>query len=68
MAEGIAAYIRNRRIERAKELIANTEKSVEEIAGMVGFLDSDYFRRVFKKTVGVSAKTWRNKMKTEENK
>ncbi len=68
MAEGIAAYIRNRRIEKAKELIANTEKSVEEIAGMVGFLDSNYFRRVFKKNVGVSAKTWRNKMKTEENK
>ncbi len=68
MAEGIAAYIRNRRIEKAKELIANTEKSVEEIAGMVGFLDSNYFRRVFKKTVGVSAKTWRNKMKTKENK
>ncbi|MBQ9757070.1 MAG: PocR ligand-binding domain-containing protein [Clostridia bacterium] len=68
MADGIAAYIRGRRIERAKDLIKNTEKTIEEISGMVGFMDSNYFRRVFKKTVGVSAKNWRNKMegKTEK--
>lgn len=61
MPEGIAKYIRAKRMSKAKELIAETGKSIEEISGLVGFLDSNYFRRVFKQIYGMSANTFRKK-------
>ena len=59
MPGGIAKYIKNKRLEKAKELILYTDKSIEEISGLVGFLDSNYFRRLFKMYAGVSAKAYR---------
>ena len=59
MPNGIAKYVRAKRIDKAMDLITNTDKSIEEIAGMVGFTDSDYFRRIFKKESGMSANTYR---------
>jgi YesN/AraC family two-component response regulator len=56
---GIGNYIKNKRIEKAKELLTATDKSVEEIADLVGFIDCDYFRRVFKQNAGISAKNYR---------
>ncbi len=64
MPDGIAKYIRAKRIEKAKQLIAETDKSIEEISGLVGFLDCNYFRRLFKQICGTSANTYRKKTKT----
>ncbi len=61
MPDGIAKYIRQKRIEKAKELIRHTDKSIEEISGLVGFLDSNYFRRLFKQLTGSSANHYRKK-------
>ncbi len=63
MPDGIAKYIRNKRMNKAKELISETESSIEEISGLVGFLDSNYFRRVFKQVNGLSANAYRKKLK-----
>ncbi|MBQ4086760.1 MAG: PocR ligand-binding domain-containing protein [Clostridia bacterium] len=51
---GIAAYIKNLRMQKAKELLKNTELSISEISTSVGFEDYNYFSRVFKKTYGIS--------------
>ncbi len=59
MPGGIAQYIRAKRIEKAKVLLTTTDKSTEEISGLVGFLDSNYFRRIFKKTCLSSANAYR---------
>lgn len=59
MPDGIAKYIRSRRIEKAKTMICETDKSIEEISGLVGFLDSNYFRRLFKQLSGMSANSYR---------
>ena len=59
MPGGIAKNIKLKRIEKAKELIKNTDKSIEEISGLVGFLDCNYFRRLFKQNTGMSAKAYR---------
>jgi len=59
---GIASFVKKKRIEKAKELLASTDKDIEEISSEVGFNDSDYFRRVFKKHVGVSANRFRKKI------
>jgi len=46
---GIAEYVRNLRMEEAKNLLKTTDLSVTEIAGRIGFEDYNYFSRVFKK-------------------
>lgn len=61
MPEGIAKYVRTKRMNKAKELISKTDKSIEEISGLVGFLDSGYFRRVFKQFCGMPANAYRKK-------
>jgi YesN/AraC family two-component response regulator len=48
------------RIQKAKEYLLNSQHSVTEIACQVGFNDSAYFSRVFKKMVGVSPQAYRN--------
>ncbi len=42
------------RVSKAKEMLVDHSKSVSRIAMEVGFADSAYFDRVFKKEVGVS--------------
>ena len=47
-------YIRQYRVDKAKELLVNTTASVEEIAEKVGFANSSYFCKVFKSLTGVT--------------
>jgi len=42
------------RIDKAKELLLNTDATLQEIAESVGFSDDSYFNRMFKKHVGLS--------------
>lgn len=57
--EGIKDYIMKIRIEKAKELLSDIHYNVSEIADMVGYTDSKYFARVFKKYVGVKPTDYR---------
>jgi len=57
----ITEYINNVRIQKAKELIDLTSKSITEISIKVGFNDSGYFGRVFKNIIGLSPKEYREK-------
>lgn len=56
---GIAEHIKNLRMEEAKRLLKETNLSVREISDKVGFNDYNYFCRVFKKEVGMSALKYR---------
>jgi two-component system response regulator YesN len=47
-------YLTNSRIEKAKELIKNTQMTMKEVCFEVGYNDPNYFSRLFKKIVGVS--------------
>lgn len=47
-----AKYIQLYRINKAKELLVSTDKSIEEIAVAVGFANSSYFCKVFKNITG----------------
>ena len=42
-------YLRDFRIARAENLLLNTDMNINEIAQAVGFSDSNYFSRIFKK-------------------
>ncbi|MBK8564486.1 MAG: helix-turn-helix domain-containing protein [Saprospiraceae bacterium] len=46
-------FIRNFRLEKAKELLLTTTKSVSEIAYETGFSDANYFSRVFAQEFGL---------------
>lgn len=47
-------YLTEIRIEKAKELLTETEYSMKEICMMVGYSEPNYFSRSFKKKVGVT--------------
>ena len=51
---GIAAFVRRRRLERAKTLILEGKLSIPEVADSVGFSDYNYFLRVFRQEFGMS--------------
>lgn len=52
-------YLLKLRIEKAKELIVNSDKSISEIAEQVGFKNMSYFSQYFKKSAGCSPKEFR---------
>jgi two-component system response regulator YesN len=52
-------YLTRLRIEKAKELIRNPEKSLKEICYLVGYRNPAYFSRVFKKWVGQTPSEYR---------
>lgn len=54
MGKSIVRYRNTLRIERAKLLLATTEKGIAEIAEETGFIDKYYFVRLFKKIAGIS--------------
>lgn len=56
---GIAEYIKKFRLKEAKRLLKETELAIHEIADRVGFNDYNYFCRVFKKEMGISARQYR---------
>ena len=47
-------YVNQYRIEKATQLLLNTDRKTAEIALSVGYLDTSYFYRQFKKYAGVS--------------
>lgn len=54
-------WITRFRMEQAKKLLASTSLAVGEVGRRVGVEDNYYFSKLFKKTVGMSARTYRNR-------
>lgn len=52
--ENFIEYVTAVRMEKAKELLMHTDKSMKEICCEVGYSDPNYFSRSFKKNVGVT--------------
>lgn len=49
------------RMEKAMQLLANTELNVTEVAGRVGYDLPNYFAKLFKQSTGLSPKEYRRK-------
>lgn len=58
-------YLTTYRIEKAKQLLMKTEESITEISGTVGYIDSTYFSKLFKKKVGQSPHQFRKQYRGE---
>lgn len=62
LGKGIAAYIYDLRLEKARQLLADTDLPITEISEHCGYSDYNYFCRIFKKENGLSAKKYRSYM------
>ena len=52
-------YLKKIRIDNAKNMLLNTEQTVEDISYAVGYSDIKYFSRLFKKLTGVTPTEFR---------
>jgi iron complex transport system substrate-binding protein len=55
-------YLIALRITKSKELLLRTDATLQEIAESVGFVDSGYFNRIFRKHVGLSPSSFKSKV------
>ena len=55
-------YLTAMRIERAKELLANTSMKLSTIAMEIGYNEPNYFSHVFRKLEGITPKEYRNRI------
>ena len=56
-----AHYLQLLRVERAKEILTFEHKPIEQICFDVGYEDTSYFRRLFKKQTGMSMREYRSR-------
>ncbi|MDC3416016.1 AraC family transcriptional regulator [Aquibacillus salsiterrae] len=59
--ETINKHLSNRRIEEGKKLLVSTEQSISSISDEIGLSNPIHFSRLFKQTVGMSPKEYRQK-------
>jgi two-component system response regulator YesN len=55
-------YLQQLRVKKAMLMLADPSKSVCDIAFEVGFNDSGYFTRVFKKEIGETPREFRTRV------
>lgn len=59
--QNISDYLTRLRIEKAKELLGVNGMKIYEVANQVGYTDSRYFNKVFKKYTGMNLSEYRAK-------
>ena len=52
-------YLNFLKIQRAKELLRNTQRSISKVAELSGFLSPSYFTMLFKRYTGTTPKKYR---------
>lgn len=57
--ETYSSYLKNYRINKAKELLIGTQKKQYEVAREVGYTDSKYFSKIFRECTGYSPAEYR---------
>ncbi|MBQ9824074.1 MAG: response regulator [Solobacterium sp.] len=55
----LSAYILKERLKQSKNLLRNTDKSINTIALDCGFSDASYFTRIFRRETGISPRQYR---------
>lgn len=58
--KNITEYITDKRLEKSCELLKTTDLSLVDISEKVGFNDTNYFYRIFKKKINITPKQYRN--------
>ena len=56
-------FLTDRRLEKSRELLSNTDLSIKEITASIGYNDQNYFSRLFKSKYGLSPTEYRSEKK-----
>lgn len=59
--QNFTAYLTEYRMKKAKQLLSDTNESIKDISRMVGYTDSNYFAKIFKRIVGEIPSKYREK-------
>lgn len=59
--QNLFSYIMDLKLEKAKRLLSETDRTLDDIAFSLGFSNGNYFSKVFKKNIGVSPSSYRIK-------
>ena len=59
--KGVKGYVNDIRINESKKLLSESNESISTIGSKVGFLDPDYFSRVFSKSTGIAPRLYRER-------
>ncbi|MGV2828160.1 response regulator transcription factor [Myxosarcina sp. GI1(2024)] len=62
----VKQWIIERRMNKARQLLLSTERSITQIAQKTGYLDTGYFIRQFRQLHGTSPHLWRNSRRQKE--
>lgn len=60
----VKEYLAKKRCDIAAQLLVYSEASIQEIAAYVGYLDNNYFSKVFRANMGMSPQSYRSHHKT----
>lgn len=60
---GLSEYLTQARLQKAKELLRDTNYKIQDITGLVGFDSAAYFSRFFKKETNVTPQEYRDSSK-----
>lgn len=58
------SYIHSIRLEEAKQILETTDRLIEEIATEVGYEDGSFFRRLFRRKVGLTPHAYRQRFQS----
>ena len=61
----LSEYVLTIRMNEAKRLLGTSRQRIYEVAQAVGFSDDKYFRKVFKKQVGVTPNEFREQVQRQ---
>lgn len=67
VGENFIDYVTDKKVERAKELIKDTDTPLNTIAFELGFNEANYFSKVFKKKTGITPSQYRKKVEEKKN-
>ncbi|NLV59340.1 MAG: helix-turn-helix domain-containing protein [Clostridiales bacterium] len=62
-----SSYLEQLRIRKANELLENTDKTVDEIAQMIGYANGKTFRRAYSRVTGIAPSEHRNIQRGSSN-
>lgn len=65
---GIHEYVQKVRMEKAQELLLDTQLKIQEVAEMLGYKDTNYFSKAFRNYFDCSPTEYRNQMVSSEGK
>ena len=57
--KSFVTYLTDFRVDRAKEMLADVVINIKDISEKIGYRDSNYFAKVFKRVVGVTPSDYR---------